>query len=63
MRLCNSLTPPTSLYGSECWNIKVKNKSRIVAAEMTFIRKQFTNQTPINLFKITPVIEKVNVCE
>ena len=73
LKLYNVLVLSTLFYGSECWNIKAKTNSRIVAAKIKFVRKSFcynwirykTNTEILNEFKIaskiTSIKEKINI--
>jgi hypothetical protein len=39
IKLYNTLTLPTLLYGSENWTIKARDATIITAAEMTFMER------------------------
>jgi hypothetical protein len=64
----NTLAIPILLYGSEAWTLKGRDKPRITAAEMKFMRKtaKYTwqdhkrNQDITEELKIQPVMEKIN---
>jgi hypothetical protein len=38
LKTCNTLALPTLLYGHETWAIREEYKSRMMSAEMKFIR-------------------------
>jgi len=39
LKICNTLALPTLLYNSETWAIREQDKSRIMSAEMKFVRR------------------------
>jgi hypothetical protein len=61
------LALPVLLYGSETWTLKSKDKSRLTAAEMRFMRKtekytwrdHKTNEEIINELKVTSILDKI----
>jgi hypothetical protein len=58
---------PVLLYGSETWTVKSKDKSRLIAAEMRFMRKNDkytwrdhkTNEEILNELKVASILDKV----
>jgi hypothetical protein len=66
IKLCNTLTLPVLLYGSETWTIKARDTRRITAAEMKCTRiagyiwtDYKTKKQIAPELKITPVLEKL----
>jgi hypothetical protein len=61
------LALPVLLYGSKKWALKSKDKSRLTAAEMRFMRKtekytwrdHKTNEEIINELKVTSILDKI----
>jgi Tfp pilus assembly protein PilZ len=57
------------LYGSENWTVISKDKSRLTAAEMKFMRKTAkytwrdhrTNEEILNELKITSILDKITI--
>jgi hypothetical protein len=56
---------PVLLYGSETWTVKSKHRSRLIAAEMRFVRKTAkytwrdhkTNEEILNELKVTSILD------
>jgi hypothetical protein len=61
------LALPVLLYGSETWTVKSKEKSRLTAAQIRFVRKTAkytlrdhnTNEKILNELKVTSILEKI----
>jgi hypothetical protein len=61
------LALPILLYGSETWTVKSKDKSRLTAAEMKFMRKTAkytwrdhkTNEEILNELEVTSILYKI----
>jgi hypothetical protein len=67
IKLYNTITLPTLLYGSENWTIKARDSSRITAAEIKYMRRTTgytwtdhkTNTEIAKVLNITPVLDKI----
>lgn len=67
LKVYNTLAIPMLTYGSEAWVLRKKDKQRISAAEMKFLRKtagytlldRKRNESIQNELKITPVVRRV----
>jgi len=67
MKIYNALILPTVQYGCETWAIREQDKSRIMSAEMKFVRRTAqctwqdykTNEGVLSELKINPVVKKV----
>jgi hypothetical protein len=64
-----TLVLPISLYGSETWTVKSRDKFRLTTAEMKFMRKtakysytwrdQKTNAEILKEFKVISILDKI----
>jgi hypothetical protein len=62
---------PVLLYGSETWTVKSKDKSRLIAAEMRFMRKnaKYTwrdhknKEEILKKLKLTLILDKITIYE
>jgi hypothetical protein len=67
IKLCNTLTLPTLLYGSENWTIKTRDATRITAADMNFMKvterytliDHKTNAEIAKELNVTPVLDTI----
>jgi hypothetical protein len=67
IKLYTTLALPIIPYGSETWTVKSKDKSRLAAAEMRFMRKTAkyrwrdhkTNKEMLNELKVTSILDKI----
>jgi hypothetical protein len=67
IKLCNTLTLPALLYGSENGTIKARDARRITAADMKYMRRTAgytytdhkTNTEIAKELNITPVLERI----
>lgn len=67
LKLYSTLALPVLLYGSECWTIKAKDKSRLISAEMKFMRKTAgyiwsdfkRNEEILQELKMIPIMDKI----
>ena len=67
IRIYNTLAVPMLTYGSEVWALKKRDKQRISAAEMRFMRKtakvtlrdRKRNTDILNTLEATPIIKKI----
>jgi hypothetical protein len=67
IKLYTTLALPVLLYGSETWTVKSKDKSRLTAAEIRFMRKTAkytwrdhkTNADILNKLKVTSILDKI----
>jgi Tfp pilus assembly protein PilZ len=63
-----TLALPVLPYGSETWTVNSKDKSRLTAAEMRFMRKtaKYTwrdhkiNEEILNELKVTSILDKIS---
>jgi hypothetical protein len=67
VELCNTTTILILLYDRENWTVKSKDKSRLKAAEMKFMRQTAkytrrdhkTNERILNELKVTSILDKI----
>jgi hypothetical protein len=67
IKLYATLALPLLLYGSETWTLKSKDKSRLTAAEMRFMRNTAkytwrdhkTNEKVLKELNVTSILEKI----
>jgi hypothetical protein len=67
IKLYTTLALPVLLYGSETWTVKSKDKSRLTAVEIRFMRKTLkytwrdhkTNEEILNELEVTSILDKI----